>query len=327
MPGQPTLNRFRKLVDDIALLYVKAREAQVRFAWETGRRIVEEEQKGEARAQYGAGLIPELSRALSAKCGPGFSERNLRNMRRFYRLHPIRQVTAKLDWTDYVELLPLKDQKTRRRLEKKAVRENLNTTQLRRLVRQVRGRRGPARKKIKEKAGPSAALKRPADLRLHTFARSALNVKSAKGLVLLDCGFFVHWPVSKDRLARLEVTDTPSYTYAATVERVIDGDTLIALIEAGFGIILREKLRLRGVDTAELGTPAGAKAKRFVSKTLPPGTGVVVRTHRSRTDTYGRFVADVFYKQGVSQGAAILEDPVYLNQELLDRGLAVRMRE
>ncbi|HSA30505.1 MAG TPA: hypothetical protein P5160_01760 [Candidatus Omnitrophota bacterium] len=43
----PAKNRFQKLVEDISALYTNAREAQVRFAWETGRRIVQEEQNGE----------------------------------------------------------------------------------------------------------------------------------------------------------------------------------------------------------------------------------------------------------------------------------------
>ncbi|MBI5023419.1 MAG: hypothetical protein HZC18_00240 [Candidatus Omnitrophica bacterium] len=58
----------------------------MRFAWpvgslreETGRRVVEEERDGAMRAAYGKQLIPQLSKALSEKCGPGFSETNLRN--------------------------------------------------------------------------------------------------------------------------------------------------------------------------------------------------------------------------------------------------------
>ncbi len=111
MPTLPALSRFRKLVTDISGLYLKARETQVQFAWETGRRIVEEEQDGSMRAKYGARLIPELSKALTKKFGPGFSERTLRKMRYFYTLHPIRPTSAKLDWSDYDELMPIKQEK------------------------------------------------------------------------------------------------------------------------------------------------------------------------------------------------------------------------
>jgi len=52
----PALSRFNKLVSDISKFYEDARMAQVRFAWETGRRIVEEEQNGAIRAAYGTHL-------------------------------------------------------------------------------------------------------------------------------------------------------------------------------------------------------------------------------------------------------------------------------
>ncbi len=56
MPPTPAINRFHKLIDDISRLYIKARNAQVQFGWETGR-LVEEEQDGEMQAEYGSGLM------------------------------------------------------------------------------------------------------------------------------------------------------------------------------------------------------------------------------------------------------------------------------
>jgi len=50
--------------------------------------IVEDEQKGESRAEYGKAVIPELSARLNAEFGAGFSEQSLRNMRLFYQLYP-----------------------------------------------------------------------------------------------------------------------------------------------------------------------------------------------------------------------------------------------
>ncbi len=52
--------------------------------FEIGRRIVEHEQKGEKRAEYGASLLKELSIRLTDEFGRGFSEDNLSNMRRFF---------------------------------------------------------------------------------------------------------------------------------------------------------------------------------------------------------------------------------------------------
>jgi hypothetical protein len=58
--------------------------------WEIGRHIVEFEQGGVERAEYGEKLIPRLAEALTAEFGKGFDERNLRNMRAFYLAFPIR---------------------------------------------------------------------------------------------------------------------------------------------------------------------------------------------------------------------------------------------
>lgn len=310
MPNSLAVNRFRKLVDDISTLYLTARKVQVEFAWTTGRRIVEEEQNGQMRAQYGTSLIPKLSEALTKKSGPGFSERTLRNMRQLYLLYPIRQVPAELDWTDYVELMPVEDTRTRKRLQQRVIRENLNSAQIRELVQKIRD----GKKKPSSKLSP---LKRPTDLKLNTFSKSPLKVKLPDNQVLLDCGFFVSWPVSKEDLAGLNVLEQPLYTYAATIDRVIDGDTLLVLIEVGFGIIVRDKLRLRGIDTPELGTPEGDKAKKFLEGILPSGSTIVLKSHKCKTDNYGRFVADVFYKEGT----------LYLNQQLLDESYAVRAAE
>src|SRR5262249_26727907 len=52
--------------------------------WEVGRRIVELEQRGQARAAYGEALLGRLAQDLSARHGRGFSERNLLKMRTFY---------------------------------------------------------------------------------------------------------------------------------------------------------------------------------------------------------------------------------------------------
>ena len=50
----PALNRFQKFIDDIYRLYIKASNAQVQSGWEIGRRLVEEEQHGAIRAEYGS---------------------------------------------------------------------------------------------------------------------------------------------------------------------------------------------------------------------------------------------------------------------------------
>jgi hypothetical protein len=56
--------------------------------WLTGRRIVEEIQQGEHRASYGEQVIKNVSKALTAEFGRGFSERSVRQFRQFYQMFP-----------------------------------------------------------------------------------------------------------------------------------------------------------------------------------------------------------------------------------------------
>ena len=134
-------------------------------------------------------------------------------------------------------------------------------------------------------------------------------------------------PVGKEELARVSVTATPSYTYAAFIDRVIDGDTLVVVTLVGFGNVMIDKLRLRGIDCPELGTPEGERAKAYVTNLLPVGSTIILKSHKSRTDTHGRFVVDVFFKTNEADPEVIIKDGVYLNQHLLDEGHAVRMKE
>ena len=63
--------------------------AQVRTYWEIGRHIVEFEQGGEARAEYGTKLLPRLAEKLTEEFGRGFDASNLHKMKQFYLSFPI----------------------------------------------------------------------------------------------------------------------------------------------------------------------------------------------------------------------------------------------
>ncbi|BET68422.1 PDDEXK nuclease domain-containing protein [Opitutales bacterium ASA1] len=83
-----------------------ANAAQVRTYWEIGRHIVEFEQGGAARADYGKGLLTALAKSLTKEFGKGFDATNLRHMRDFYRSFPICDALRReLSWTHYRLLL------------------------------------------------------------------------------------------------------------------------------------------------------------------------------------------------------------------------------
>ena len=76
--------------------------AMVKSYWEIGRLIVEHEQQGSSRAEYGKQQLQQLSHQLTERVGKGFDVTNLRNMRRFYQAFPIREtVSLELSWSHY----------------------------------------------------------------------------------------------------------------------------------------------------------------------------------------------------------------------------------
>ncbi len=89
--------------------YAAINTAMVEAYWRVGKRIVEEEQQGKQRAEYGLHLIKTLSVELSDSFGKGFSERNLRNFRQFYILFPDEKiwqtVSAKLSWSHICQIM------------------------------------------------------------------------------------------------------------------------------------------------------------------------------------------------------------------------------
>ncbi len=108
-------NKFKRSVDSI-MTYTY---------YEVGRRIVEEEQKGKERAEYGKQLVENLSKILTKEFGKGFSFTNLTQMRKFYLIYSKRSILQtvseeieknikiteihnfKLSWSHYIFLMRL----------------------------------------------------------------------------------------------------------------------------------------------------------------------------------------------------------------------------
>ena len=88
-------NRAEQLASKIEVLVSEARKkvasvantAQVYTYYEIGRYIIEDEQGGKVRAEYGKGVLKRVSERLTERLGKGWSEENLRLMRKFYTLY------------------------------------------------------------------------------------------------------------------------------------------------------------------------------------------------------------------------------------------------
>ncbi|WP_193091826.1 PDDEXK nuclease domain-containing protein [Halomonas colorata] len=88
--------------------------AMVQSYWEIGRLIIEHEQQGSSRAEYGKQQLQQLSQQLTERLGKGFDVRNLRNMRQFYQNYPKRNaVRTELSWTHYRTLLRVENAQAR----------------------------------------------------------------------------------------------------------------------------------------------------------------------------------------------------------------------
>lgn len=90
---------------------------------------------------------------------------------------------------------------------------------------------------------------------------------------------------------------TPTYTYAATVLRVIDGDTLDVEVDLGFRTIARLPLRVAHIDAPERFTDAGRIATAFVTQALADVDNKVVVETFKPVDKYGRYLANVYMGQ------------------------------
>lgn len=109
----------KNLISDIQNIIANARERAVRSVnfervmmyWQIGQRIVEEEQQGEERAEYGTSLIKSLAETLEPEHGSGFSVRQLELCRQFYRTFPnTNALRSQFSWTHYRLLVRIDNQ-------------------------------------------------------------------------------------------------------------------------------------------------------------------------------------------------------------------------
>ena len=103
--------------------------------WSIGKRIVEEEQKGKKRAEYGSSLIKLLSKELTNEYGKGFSKSNLFSMRKFYiEYQKFQTVSGKLSWSHYLLLLNISDSSERSFYEHECENSNWSVRELERQI-------------------------------------------------------------------------------------------------------------------------------------------------------------------------------------------------
>ena len=112
------INEIKKILKNARQkAYTAVNSAMVEAYWEIGRRIVEEEQNGKERAEYGKEILQNLSKELTEEFGKGYSYRTLREIRQFYLMfsdfEKWRTVSAKLTWSHFQKVLRVSNEKAR----------------------------------------------------------------------------------------------------------------------------------------------------------------------------------------------------------------------
>jgi predicted nuclease of restriction endonuclease-like (RecB) superfamily len=245
--GSAVARNLAPLVEQVRRLVQSARSAaatrvntlQVITNFEIGRRIVEHEQQGAVRAKYGKELLKELSLRLTEEFGSGFSERNLRSFRSFYRTYQERspqiwqKPSAKLaleqksqtpsgkspapftiSWSHYVLLLTIKNAQERSFYEIEATQSGWSLPELKR------------------------------QLNSGLYERLALSRKKKQVRLLADKGHTVTRPADmlKDPyiLEFLGLEEKPAYT-ESDLEAAIIGKLQHFLLELGKGFLFEAR--------------------------------------------------------------------------------------
>ena len=135
-----------------------------------GKRIVEEEQNGNERATYGKNLIKNLSKKLTNEFGKGFSERNIEQMRKFYKTYSIPQTLSaefKLSWSHYLILMRMENIEERNFYEIESIQNNWSLRELRRQIDSALYERlvlSRDKAKVKELAFKGQVIEKPEDV-------------------------------------------------------------------------------------------------------------------------------------------------------------------
>ena len=281
--------------------------------WKIGRHISKHLLTNQERAGYKKQLYPRLVNDLK------IDERTLQQAVKFHKSFPIPTPGSELSWTNYRELLKISDQGLRDSIFQQVKDTRVTARELRAQIKQIK-REGQADVTLEVNKGT-----------LYTYRTDSQKfIEAAKGQTVIDVGFgllrevpsrkldglapgtVVESQIEKGSSVLVESLRTTSdlYTYRGYLDYVIDGDTVVLYVDLGFGTYSRQKLRLRGIDTPELKTPEGEKAKAFVVEILKKPKLIKIRTYRK--DKYDRYLADIF----------VGSKEVFLNQKLLNEKLA-----
>lgn len=137
------INKYNYLISEIGKVleqgrrqaYIAVNQILVKTYWNIGKQIVEYEQGGKEKAEYGSALLDRLSKDLKLKYGKGFSKSNVYIMRQFYQKYQkFQTLSGKLSWSHYSELLSIEEDTARQFYESQCLRDNWSVRELQRQI-------------------------------------------------------------------------------------------------------------------------------------------------------------------------------------------------
>lgn len=338
-------NHYNKLLasvtNELQSGLLKARKALeyacLQTYWNIGKHIRECVEASNGALHLGDKLYARISQDLHVQTDLELSVDTIRRIIQFNKNYVTFPENSSLTFIHYMVLQRIRDKQKRLMLEHRAIEKNMTVADIKQAVFEITEQDGVSLKQNKvlvcERGKP------------YIYRTRVFKDENEKEELCVDCGFKMQIPlkcriirstppfVSKDRCCVRLVKDKGFYdvrlahrkrkmiyTYAAGLVDVIDADTLDALVDVGFYMRMYDRFRLKGINVPEIATPAGVRAKKFLSDYLAQCPRIIIRT--TKEGMFGRWIADIFAIQGCDDIYKIAAEGVFVNQLLLDEGHA-----
>ena len=306
-------NNIQKLYTSICSIINKARSnaykainfAMVVSYWSIGQQIVEDEQQGNTRAEYGKAVLKELSKKLTAEYGKGYDESNLRYMRLFYQTFPICDTLRhELTWSHYKMLLRVKDKTARIWYMNEAAEQTWSTRQLDRQISVLYYERLLA---SQDKKSVKTVLNEKTPQENAEDAAKVLDIAAENASEMVSVSEI---PATEISEAVEDVADVSAVAQAKTDSKNAIPEQPISVqepevSEEGETLIASAVENLKNADESEAGENGQAdfsqKQTAQTAKTETAKKGASLTVHDERTEK----VADVSVQKTAAEGAEI----------------------
>lgn len=300
------------------------REKKITY-WNIGKHIKTHLLKNEDRAEYGKYLFNILAEKTN------IDRTTLYRTVQLYDVYPdFVAVQRQLTWSHLKILVTIPDKETRQAYEEKIIADNLTENDFKALIRKDKGLPEPEIKEL-----PPVLIPQRDKPYVYRIAEDEGKIEIELGFrVTRECPFP---EVNPGEVVQVEKNGqqysfiptnpkvSPHYMYKAKVLEILDGDTFWVKIDLGFKTKIEQKIRFRGLNTEDVETPQGKTAKDYIVARLKGCKFIAIKSYWR--DKFDRYLVDVFYDKNETDFEKLIQNGKYLNQEILDKGLAVRYEE